>query len=185
MSTEIIRHLAPAGLPATETLAPNTVLADKLVEDTVLGERLGYEHPRQIRRLIAANRDALEAMGDLYSIGTDVLTSKGARHKVTVYHLTRAQAAFLVSKARTKRADSLAIVIAEVFALFTEGGLVAKDAEAVAKLDAITERARERDSDRVAMRAASRIMRRGRKRVNHTGRPRRPLTPREIKDGAW
>lgn len=127
---------SPAELPATETL----------VADTVLAERLGYENARDIRKLIKRNLDALTAMGLVRHHSAPIVSGKGRVQHVTAYSLNRAQAAFLVSKARTKRADSLAIVIAEVFAEFSQGGLVAENAEAQARIDGIAQRYSDRSA---------------------------------------
>jgi hypothetical protein len=142
MSTDIILTSDHSGLPA-----------EPLVPDTVLAERLGYEHARDIRKLIKRNLAALGAMGLVRHHSAPIVSGKGRVQHVTTYSLNRAQAAFLVSKARTKRADSLAIVIAEVFAEFSEGSLIAKDAEAQARLDGVAQRYRDRSAGWEALKA--------------------------------
>jgi hypothetical protein len=141
------------------------MFVEPLAPDTVLAEKLGYEHPRQIRRLITAHRGALEAMGLVYSVSTPIISGKGRVQHVTAYRLNRAQAAFLISKARTKQADSLAIAIAEVFAALSQGDLVAKDAEAETRLNGVAERHTERmgliaAEEREARYKALRVLRR-------------------------
>ncbi len=54
-------------------------------------------------------------------------SGKGRVTLVTEYHLNRAQAAFIIAKAGTKRAESLAAMMAEVFAMFYEASSLAVD----------------------------------------------------------
>ncbi|WNJ91766.1 hypothetical protein [Bosea sp. 685] len=116
------------------------------VRDSVLSARLGYSKPADIRKLIRRHTASLEAMGALRHAGVMVEIGSGARREAKEYSLNRAQAAFIISKARTPEAANLAIVIAEVFALHTQGKLVAVDDAAAAELEAIGKRSRARDA---------------------------------------
>ena len=121
-------------------------LEEPTVQDLRLAELLGYERPSNIRNLIKRHSPTLEAMGPLLHREAMVEIGSGAARAVTEYHLNRAQAAFIIAKAGTKLADSLTVKMAEIFALFTEGRLVAVDevsAEEVAAIEA-RERARSR-----------------------------------------
>ncbi len=122
----------------------NVVTRDKTVPDLQLAEALGYDRPTSIRILIKRHLAMLEAMGSLHQRDAMIETGKGARRSVTEYHLNRAQTAFLVAKSGTKLADSLAVKMAEVFALFAEGKLYAVDERSEAELQNIEKRERAR-----------------------------------------
>ncbi|GLS23878.1 hypothetical protein GCM10007874_68990 [Labrys miyagiensis] len=109
-----------------------------------LAKALGYSRPNDFRKLIKRHASALKAMGSLRHGVAMIEAGKGAKREVTEYQLSFAQAAFLVGKAGTTLADSLAVKMAEVFALYTAGRLVAVDAAAQAELDAIAAREAER-----------------------------------------
>lgn len=130
--------------PATISASALPASRDKTVQDMALAKALGYERPTNFRTLIKRHEATLEAMGPLHHVEAMVEIGSGARREVTEYHLNRAQAAFLVAKAGTVLADSLAVKMAEVFALYSAGGLVAVDAKAQAELDAIAIREAER-----------------------------------------
>lgn len=108
--------------------------AEKTVPDLQLAEALGFEQPLNIRKLIKRHQEALEAMGVLSRL--EKTSDKRGGRPTVEYHLTCPQAAFIIGKARTKRAVSLAILMAEVFAMFTEGRLVAVDNAAATDLQA-------------------------------------------------
>ncbi|CAO3418958.1 hypothetical protein [Azospirillum doebereinerae] len=98
-----------------------------------------------------------------------IVSGKGRITTVTEYHLSRAQTAYIVGKAKTKRAVSMAVLMAEVVAMFTEGRLVAVDQSAADELQGIGDRERERrrlihEEDKQARYIALKGMNRGRKR---------------------
>ncbi|SHG33080.1 DNA polymerase [Kaistia soli DSM 19436] len=128
----------------TTNAMPLPTSAAATIVDIQLAEALGYQRPTDIRKMIKRNSAILEAMGSLRHSGVMIEAGKGARREVTEYHLNRAQAAFIIAKSGTKQADNLAVKMAEVFALFSEGGLVAADAAAEAKLAGIEARETER-----------------------------------------
>lgn len=114
-------------------------LEEPTVQDLRFAELLGYERPSNIRNLIKRHLPTLEAMGLVLQREAPIVSGKGRTTIGTEYHLNRAQAAFIIAKAGTKRADSLTVKMAEIFALFTEGRLVAVDevsAEEVAAIEA-------------------------------------------------
>ncbi|MGO4287495.1 hypothetical protein [Bosea sp. TAB14] len=125
-------------------LTSNPTEAETTVRDVVLSERLGYSKPADIRKLIKRHASALEAMGSLRQSGVMIEAGKGAKRQVTEYSLSRAQAAFIISKARTPEATNLSIVIAELFAMHSESKLAPVDCAAAAELDAIAARAKAR-----------------------------------------
>jgi hypothetical protein len=123
-------------IPASSAL----VLSEPTVRDLDLANALGFQRPTSIRVLIKRNLPMLEAMGSLHQIDAMIVAGKGARRAVTEYRLTRPQAAFIIAKAGTKRADSLAVSIAEVFAMAADGRLAPVDEAASAELGAVRER---------------------------------------------
>jgi hypothetical protein len=108
------------GIVSTSAVRGN---GEARIKDTDLATKLGYADPTKIRQHIKRNAEALKAMGSFAQIVRTFVSGNGARREVTEYHLNQAQAAYLISKARTKNATSMAIVIAEVFALFAQGHL--------------------------------------------------------------
>lgn len=124
--------------------SPSLVLSEPTVQDLALANVLGYERPTTIRKLIKRHAASLEAMGSLRHRGVMIVAGKGAQRSVTEYHLTKAQAAFIIAKAGTKRADSLAIAIAEIFAMVLDTKLVPANGEALVELEAISARETER-----------------------------------------
>jgi hypothetical protein len=126
-------------LPAIPA-SPALVLNEPTVQDLDLAAALGYERPTNIRNLIKRHEASLMAMGSLLHGEAMIFAGKGARRAVTQYHLTRAQAAFIIAKAGTKRADSLAVSIAEIFAMAADRRLAPIDTAAAAELEAVGQR---------------------------------------------
>ncbi|WP_421697546.1 hypothetical protein [Ancylobacter sp.] len=125
-----------------ETVLP--VTEETTMQDLQLARVLGYKRLTNIRNLIGRHRASLEAIGSLLQREAMIETGKGASREVTEFHLTKAQATFLIAKAGTKEADSALILVSEAFAMLMEGKLVAVDEAAQAELDAAAERAAER-----------------------------------------
>ncbi len=130
MSTSLAT--SPEALPTTETT----------VHDLRLAELLGYRRPVDIRKLIKRHLPMLEAMGGLRHGGVN--PGRAGGRPTEEYHLNRAQTAFIIAKADTRMAESLTVKMAEVFALFSDGRLVAADTTTAKELSAIAERERAR-----------------------------------------
>ncbi|AZO77216.1 MULTISPECIES: hypothetical protein [unclassified Bosea (in: a-proteobacteria)] len=126
--------------PAAHPLA----FSESTVQDLNLAKALGYERATNIRVLIKRNLPMLEAMGPLHQAEAMVVIGSGAQRAITEYRLTRAQAAFIIAKAGTKRADSLAVSIAEIFAMAADARLVPVDAAAAAELETVDQRQKTR-----------------------------------------
>lgn len=144
-------------------------LAEASVHDLRLAEALGYERPANIRNLIKRHLPTLEAMGLVLRHEAPIVSGRGRVSTVTEFRLNRAQAAFIVAKAGTKLADSLAVKMSEVFAMFAEGKLIAADAAAETELKAAEERERERRwalirEEREARDSAFKLLRSGSRR---------------------
>lgn len=92
----------------TTTLLP-FVMDGGMIHDIELAKALGYSRPGNIRNLIRRHMRALESIGPLHSAAAAPVGIE--------YRLTTAQAAFILAKAGTKRADSYLVAICEVFAM--------------------------------------------------------------------
>ncbi|WP_187272606.1 hypothetical protein [Methylobacterium sp. WL9] len=122
-------------MSALSTTAGNAPAREEAtVQDLKLAEALGYARATDIRKLIIRHATTLELFGSLRHRGVMIEAGKGARRSVTEYHLTKAQAAFITAKADTKNATSLTVLMAEVFAMASDGKLVAVDAAAAEEL---------------------------------------------------
>ncbi|MBN9433482.1 MAG: hypothetical protein J0I45_13705 [Bosea sp.] len=124
--------------------APLPTAAAATIVDIQLAKVLGYGRPTNIRLLIKRHLPMLEAMGLVHQREAPTVSGKGRVSTVTEYYLNRAQAAFIIAKSGTKHADSLTVKMAEVFALFTGGGVVAVDQAAAVQLAGIEARETER-----------------------------------------
>lgn len=154
------------GISSAETESALT-FSEPTVPDLRLGEALGYERHADIRELIKRHAEALETIGVLRTV-RKTSGANGGR-PTTEYHLNRAQTAYIVGKAKTKRAVSMAVLMAEVVAMFTEGRLVAVDQAAADELQAAGARERERrrlihEEDKQARYTALKMLNSGRRR---------------------
>ncbi|BAE52855.1 hypothetical protein [Paramagnetospirillum magneticum] len=104
------------------------------VLDTILAERLGYDRPRDIRKLVKRHREALGGMGSLLHRGANP-GPKGGR-RATAFYLTEVQTLFILAKSETARANVELAYVTQVFTEFRRGNLVARDADTQARLDA-------------------------------------------------
>lgn len=98
-----------------------------------------------------------------------VRIGSGARRLVVEYHLTQAQAAYIIAKAETRRALVMTVHMAELFAMHSDGRLVGIDTTAAAELQASQDRAADRlraihIEEREARSDAFKILARGRVR---------------------
>ncbi len=127
------------GLPQSVQTSGTTDIIDgpdglPRVLDVALAERLGYDRPRDIRPLIKRNREALEALAGLHEL-SQTSGARGGRPS-TAFYLTHEQAIFITAKSDTKRAAAELVYITQVFTEHQEGGLIAKDQDTQARLDA-------------------------------------------------
>lgn len=104
------------------------VAGEPMVRDLELGERLGYERPRDIRKLI----ERMVADGKLNDIHRCATVARGAAPQpVTEFWLTEAQALKVAAKSETAPADALLDEMIRVFMLARRGQLPAPPARDV------------------------------------------------------
>ena len=95
------------------------------VRDTDLGERLGYDRPRDVRKLIE-RMEIAEKLKDVHRCAT---VARGAAPEVlTEYWLTEAQALKVAAKSETDVADALLDEMIRVFMLARRGLLETRPA---------------------------------------------------------
>lgn len=114
----------------------HVMAAEPRVRDLELGERLGFEQPRMIRKLIARNADELSQHGPLLQSEAMVATGKGARRAVSEYLLNEPQALLVCMFARTPKATEVRRQVIEVFLAWRRGELQAAPRGNVAPLAA-------------------------------------------------
>lgn len=162
----------PGGLPSLIEEGGET-----RVLDLVLAVRLGFGEPRMVRKLIKRHAATLDGMeGGLFQRVTNP-NPKGGRPG-TAFFLSEAQTYFILAKSGTERSNIELAYVAEVFTQFRRGNLVAKDAEAQARLDAADEarqkRLEELRGDKEARHRAFKTLGQGRKRKKPALLPGKP-----------
>ena len=105
-------------------LTVQVVEGEPRIHDLMLAERLKFERPRDIRKLIERNRDALERHGPLRHHGAMVEIGSGARRETTEYWLNEAQALVICTKSNTAVAEEVTGEIITVFIAWRHGELV-------------------------------------------------------------
>jgi hypothetical protein len=94
------------------------------VRDLVLAERLGYEDPRMLRRLVERHWERLSAFGDISVTVTENSDPLGRGRPGRSYWLNRKQTLYLCAKSETPRAAEVTIAMVEVFDAWLEGKTV-------------------------------------------------------------
>lgn len=98
---------------------PLTVLSgEPRVYDIILGERLGFDRPINIRNMIKRNMDKLQTFGPL-SIVERVINGGNARE----FYLNQKQSIFICMKSETDRAFDVQVEIVRVFDAYLNGEL--------------------------------------------------------------
>ena len=86
-------------------------------------------------------------MGSLRQRVAMITAGKGAKRSTAEFHLNRAQTACIITKAGTKAADSMTVMMAEVFAMFSAGMIAPVSDAAEDEVAAAAERDRARRSE--------------------------------------
>jgi phage antirepressor YoqD-like protein len=98
-------------------LAPFLVEGEPRIRDLDLAARLGFDQPRDIRKLIARHHGALSQMGGIPEV--EEVVGKGQRTKASF--LNRKQAIFITAKSETAAATEITIEIIERFDAYERG----------------------------------------------------------------
>lgn len=93
-----------------------TINHEPRVQDTLLGEKLGYERPRAIRQIIDRYKDELETYG---SLAVNVSEYKG--QPTSEYWLNEPQAILLSMFSRTEKAAAVRKALIEVYQAYRAG----------------------------------------------------------------
>jgi hypothetical protein len=102
-----------------ELIVPKMHEGEVRVHDRLLGERLGYGQPLDIRKLIGRWEAELARMGVLAK-STKTSGDKGGRPAIE-YYLTRMQAIFITAKSDQPEATDITIEIIERFEAYEQG----------------------------------------------------------------
>src|SRR5262245_28179119 len=92
------------------------------VLDLKIAERLEFDRPRSIRKLIERNKERLSRRGEVCSIMSQ--TSDAGGRPGTEYWLTKWQAIKICMWSEAPNADAIQDEIADVFDAYTDGRLV-------------------------------------------------------------
>ncbi|WP_226623093.1 hypothetical protein [Brucella anthropi] len=92
------------------------------VLDTDLAAWLGFEHPRQVRELIARNRDELETYGSLSCRTTNPGKQGGRPGKA--YYLNEGQALVICALSKTNKAAEVRKALIDVFTAYRQGKII-------------------------------------------------------------
>lgn len=92
------------------------------VRDIDLGERLGFEHPRQVRRLIKQHESALAGFGEVCTAAVQT-SGKGGRPS-REFWLNEGQALYIASKSDAPVAPAVLTMLINVFVAYRRGHLV-------------------------------------------------------------
>ncbi len=83
--------------------------------DYLLGEKLGFERPRNIRPLIKNNLDELGGFGSVPTRPAMVNIGSGAQREVDEYWLNESQAIYVCMRSRAKNSTEIRKEIIQVF----------------------------------------------------------------------
>lgn len=90
------------------------------VHDLHLAEKLGFDHPLNIRNIIKRNQDKLLKLGIL---STAEKIHQGAGRPTSEFYLNQKQAIFICMKSETERAFDVQVEIVRVFDAYLSGDL--------------------------------------------------------------
>jgi hypothetical protein len=98
------------------------------LRDLTIADRLGYERPRDIRKLIERNKEEIESHGALARHhGAPIISGKGREMDVEEYWLNEAQCLLVCMFSRTAIAAEVRRAVIEVFMAWRRGELPPHD----------------------------------------------------------
>lgn len=116
---------------SSNSLVLTAINGEPRVHDLALAERLGFDRPRDIRKIIKRNEDKLLKFGGCATVARVVEGNETAE-----FYLNQKQAIFICMKSETERAFDVQIEIVHVFDAYLNGEL---NADAVPPLPPIRE----------------------------------------------
>lgn len=133
-----------------------------MIPDLILAESLGFERPREIRRLISRHGNAIQKHGELIEYIDD---NGNPGRKSTGFLLNLKQAFYVIAKSETRVADSLLDVMVTITAAFMRGDLLPSNFTTAVEIHESQRLALLRHREEKAARYdALRILNKGRKR---------------------
>lgn len=107
-------------LPATVEIFP--VEGEPRVRDIDLAQRLGFDRPRDIRKLIERNRAELESFGTCATVARVVKGARGST-EATEYWLNEEQGLLVATLSKTDLAAAVRAMLIKVFVAYRRGHL--------------------------------------------------------------
>lgn len=104
------------------TLTP--VDGEPRIFDLTLAERLGFERPRDIRKLITRNQAKLQRFGHCATVARCIEIGQGAKREVAEYYLNQKQSIWVCMKSETELAFDVQAEIVRVFDAYLNGNLL-------------------------------------------------------------
>lgn len=103
---------------------PLTVISgEPRVYDLELAERLGFDRPADIRKLIKRNEEKLLKFSHIATVARCVELGNGAKRDVAEYYLNQKQSIWLCMKSETDKAFDVQAEIVRVFDAYLTGGV--------------------------------------------------------------
>lgn len=115
-----LHSIAHPVVPVSQALALTPVSGEFRVHDLALAEKLGFERPRDIRKLIRRNEYKLLKFGGCATVARVV-----EGNETVEYYLNQKQAIFLCMKSETDEAFDVQVEIVRVFDAYKMGTLIA------------------------------------------------------------
>lgn len=94
------------------------------IHDLLLAERLGFERPTDIRKIIKRNEKNLNKFNHIAIVPRSVELGNWAKREVLEYWLNQKQAAFICLKSETDNAFDVQVEVIRVFDAYLTGDLV-------------------------------------------------------------
>lgn len=113
------------------TLTP--INGEPRVHDFHLAEKLGFDRPGDIRKLIKRNEEKLKKFNHIATVARCIELGNGAKREVSEYYLNQKQAIFICMKSETDRAFDVQAEIVRVFDAYLNGALAAPEPSPVTR----------------------------------------------------
>jgi hypothetical protein len=104
------------------TLTP--IDGEPRIFDLTLAERLGFEQPRNIRKLVKRNLTKLQRFGHCATVARCIEIGNGAKQEVDEFYLNQKQAVWVCMKSETDLAFDVQAEIVRVFDAYLLGDLI-------------------------------------------------------------